>query len=335
MIFSKEKGIKGQIIRIGKKLYDLRLVVARAGNLSARLDDNHILITAHGACLGELSDEDIIKVDLNKEDENKGNKQLSSEFPLHSAIYKSLPPKVIIHCHPALINGYFAVCADLKALTFETKLYLGEVPVVEQDTPAVSKPQLVVEALRNNNLAVVKNHGVVSIAENFSDALYLIEALEEAVKTAAAARLFNKGALDELDRGLKENLMQDSETYLMFSREHIQAIVGLVNRDELIAKKGQELDLTTQVAIKMDGLPNAYKFNFEKGRIIELGYDEDAPFIISAPVEVWEAIFKGRLNPFVATTQGKMKLKGDFGKLSRWYVPFNRLFELFKAVRIK
>lgn len=335
MIFGKEKGIKGEIIRIGKKLYDLRLVAARAGNLSARVDENNILITAHNTCLGELAHDDIIKVDLTKEEENKANKQLTSEFPLHNAIYKNLPNKVVIHAHPTLINAYFAVCADLKVLTFETKLYLGDVPVVEQDTPAITKPQLVVDALKNNNLAVVKNHGVVSIADKFSDALYLIETLEEAVKVAATARLFKKDVLDELDKGLKENLAQDADAYLMFSREHIQAIVDLVNKDELIAKKGTELDMTTKVAIKMDGHSNVYKFNFEKGKIPKLDFDEDAPFIISAPVEIWEAIFLGKLNPFVATTQGKMKLKGDFGKLSRWYVPFNRLFELFRAVRIK
>jgi L-fuculose-phosphate aldolase len=334
MIFSKEKPLKDEIIRIGKKLYELRLVAARSGNLSARIDENNILITATGASLGELVYGDIIKVDLSREEENKNNRRLTSEFAMHSAIYKNFPNKIIIHCHPPLVNAYFAVSAGVKVLTFEAKLYLGEVPLVEQDTPAVSKPELVVAALRNNNLAVIKNHGVAAIADKFSEALYLIETLEEAVKIAATARLFKKGLLDELDKGLKENFAQDT-AYLMFSREHIQAIVDLVNKDELIAKKGAELDLTTQVVIKMDGRKSAYKFDFEKGKITGFDTNEDAPFVISAPLEVWEAVFLGKINPFVATTQGKMKLRGDFGRLSRWYVPFNRLFELFKQARIK
>ncbi|MBL7151986.1 MAG: class II aldolase/adducin family protein [Candidatus Omnitrophica bacterium] len=345
MIFAKEKALRDQIIRTGRKLYDLRLVAARSGNLSARIDESNILITATGTSLGDLGRDDIIKVDLSKDEQNRNNQRLTSEYTMHSAIYKSLPNKIILHCHPPLVNAYFAVCTELKILTFETKLYLGEVPVVEQDTPAVTKPELVVGALKNNNLAVIKNHGAVAIAENFSDALYLIETLEEAVKTAAIARLFKKDVLDELDKGLKENFAQGHTAYLMFSREHIQAIVDLVNKDELIVKKGAELDLTTQVVIKMDGHNNVYKFNFEKGKIVRLdfsaeggsacGGDEEAPFVISAPLEIWEAIFLGKLNPFVATTQGRMKLKGDFGKLSRWYVSFNRLFELFKQVRIK
>lgn len=333
MIFGKEKALKDKIINLGKKLYALRLVVARAGNLSARLDENNILVTASGASLGSLTDDDIMKVALHNPQEVKG-KRVTTEFPIHSLIYKNFPHKTIIHCHPILTNAYFAVCPDLKALTFETKLYLGNVPVVGQDTPAITKPELVIEALKSNNLVVVRNHGVVSVADKFIDALYLIETLEEAVKVASVARLFKKEVLDDLDKALKEDLASD-KSYLMFSEEHIRAIVDLVNKDEFIAKKGQELDLTVQLAIKLDGYNKAYKFNFEKGKIVKLDMDEDAPYIISAPADIWELVFLGKLDSFVAVTQGKMKLKGELGKLSRWYVPFSRLFELFKQVKIK
>lgn len=333
MIFGRERALKDQIIRIGKKLYDLRLVVARSGNLSARLDNNIILITATGASLGALSHDDIIKADLDNAQDLK-NKQLTSEFPLHSLIYKNFPHKVIIHSHPTLTNAYFAVYSDLKALTFETKLYLGNIPVVAQETPSITKPELVIDALKTNNLVAVKNHGVVSIADNFTDALYLIESLEEAVKTASVARLFQKEICDDLDKALTEDLASD-KAYLMFSPEHIQAIVDLVNKDEFIAKKGKELDLTVKLAVKLDDTGQAYKFNFEKGRIVKLDFDQDAPFIISAPGSVWEQVFLGKLDSFVAVTQGKMKLEGQLGQLSKWYVPFTRLFALFKEVKIK
>ena len=333
MIFGKEKALKDEMINLGKKLYNLRLVVARAGNLSARIDDQNILITATGTSLGDLTYEDIIKVNLHNEEDTQ-NKRLTTEFPLHALIYKNFLHKTVIHCHPTLTNAYFAVYTELKALTFETKLYLGDIPVVQQDTPAITKPESVIEALRVSNLVAVRNHGVVSVADKFSDALYLIETLEEAVKTAASARLFKKEILDDLDKALKEDFVSDT-AYPMFSPEHIQAIVDLVNQDAFIAEKGREMDLTLQLAIKMDGHNKAYKFNFEKGKIIRLDFDADAPFVISAPQEVWELIFLGKLEPFVATTQGKMKLKGDLGKLSRWYVPFSRLFELFQQVKIK
>ena len=333
MFFCKEKALKKEIIQVGRRLYQTGLAVAKSGNISAQLDAENILITATGTSLGNLKYKDIVKVDLYS-GKVCGPVQPSSELPLHSLVYKNFKARVVIHCHPPLINGYFAVTADLKALTFETKFYLGNVPVVQQDTPTVTRPELVIEALKTNSLVVLKNHGTVAIADKFSDALNITEALEEAVRTTAVARIFKQDILDDLDKALKQDLTANV-AFPMFSKEHIQAIVDLVNKDEFIARKGQELDLTVKLAIKLDGTDKAYRFNFEKGKIVKLDLDAQAPFVISAPASAWEQVFLGKLDSFVAVTQGKMKLEGQLGQLSKWYVPFTRLFALFKEVRIK
>jgi len=329
-----ESELRLQIIDAGSRLYAARLAVAKSGNLSARLDDQYILITATGSFLGQLSQKDIVKVDLANH-QYEGEVRPSSELPLHALVYKNFPAKVVIHCHPPLINGYFAVANNLKAMSFETKFYLGEIPVIPQETPTVTVLEPVIAALKTNNLVVLKNHGSVAIADKFQDALSITEALEEAVKSAALGRLFDKDLLDDLDTALKDDLKYDQPVYVMFSRPHIQAIVDLVNQDEFIQKKGKELDLTTKLAIKLDEHAEVFKFNFEKGKIIKLDADSDAPFVISAPAAVWEQVFLGKLDSFVAVTQGKMKLSGQLGQLSKWYVPFNRLFALFKEVKIK
>jgi L-fuculose-phosphate aldolase len=333
MIFSKEKALKKEMIKVGARLYQAGLAVAKSGNISARLNADSILITVTGTSLGNLRYQDIVKVDSNSL-KPCGPVQPSSELPLHALVYKNFNARVVIHCHPPLINGYFAVTSDLRALTFETKFYLGNVPVVEQDTPTVTRPELVIEALKTNSLAVLKNHGTVAIADKFSDALNITEALEEAVRTLAVARIFKQDILDELDKAIKQDLSSNA-VLPMFSKEHIQAIVDLVNKDEFIAQKGKELDLTLKLAIKLDGTDKAYRFNFEKGKIVKLDFDADAPFVISAPAGSWEQVFLGKLDSFVAVTQGKMKLSGQLGQLSKWYVPFTRLFALFKEVRIK
>jgi L-fuculose-phosphate aldolase len=329
-----EQELKLEIIKAGARLYAAGLAVAKSGNLSARLDEENILITATGTALGRLREEDIVKVNLSS-GECLGWSKPSSELPLHSLVYKNFPAKVVLHCHPPLINGYFAVAKTLKAMSFETKFYLGEIPLIPQETPTVTAPEPVIAALKTNNLVVLKNHGTITIADKFEDALNITEALEEAVKSAAIARLFDKNILDSLDSALRDDLKRNEPAYTMFSREHIQAIVDLVNKDEFIAQKGKELDLTVKLAIQMDGCPEAFKFNFEKGKIVRLDFDIDAPFAISAPAPVWEQVFLGKLDCFVAVTQGKMKLGGQLGQLSKWYVPFTRLFALFKEVKIK
>lgn len=333
-MLKEENILRQQIIKVGKRLYDAGLAVAKSGNLSAKLDEENMLITASGTFLGGLKKPDIVKVNL-KTNQATGKNSPSSELPLHSLIYKNFSAKTVIHCHPPLINGYFALNSTLKAMTFEAKLYLGNIPVIKQETPTVTQPQLVIDGLKANNLVVLKNHGTVAMAEKFEDGLSLTEALEEAVKSAAIARLFNKEALDDLEQALKVDLSKDEVSFEMFSKEHIQAIVSLVNKDEFISQKGRELDLTLQLAIKLEETGQCYKFIFEKGKIIKLDFDSQAPFLISAPQAVWKEVFLGNLDSFVAVTQGKMKLAGQLGQLSKWYVPFTRLFALFKEVKIK
>ena len=201
----KLRCLKEEIVNIGRELYVLRLVSGCTGNLSARLDGGNILITATGTSLGALKYSEIIKANLDKESAAK-IKRASSEFPLHRLIYKNFPAKVAIHCHPALTNAYFAVYPKLKNLTFESEFYLENVPVVEQRGLTMTQPELLITALKASNLVVVKNHGVVCIGRNFKEVLYLIEVLEESVKVAAVARLFNKKVCDRLDKALKRRL---------------------------------------------------------------------------------------------------------------------------------
>ena len=329
-----ENELRLEMIKVGQRLYAARLAVAKSGNLSAKLDAENILITAAGTFLGQLSESDIVKVNLTSS-KYEGEIKPSSELPLHVLVYKNFSAKVVVHCHPPLINGYFAVTKTLKAMSFETKFYLGDIPVIPQETPTVTVPEPVIAALKTNNLVVLKNHGTVAIADKFEAALSITEALEEAVKSAAVARIFDKDILDDLDTALRDDLRRNQTAYTMFSRQHIQAIVDLVNKDEFIAKKGKELELTVKLAIKLDDSGEVFKFNFEKGKIVKLDTDSDAPFIISAPGAVWEQIFLGELDSFVAVTQGKMKLSGQLGQLSKWYVPFSRLFVLFREVKIE
>ncbi|MFH0917743.1 MAG: class II aldolase/adducin family protein [Candidatus Omnitrophota bacterium] len=329
-----EQELRLEIIQVGKRLYEGGLAVAKSGNLSARLDRENILITVSGSFLGQLKENDIVKVNL-EDGKFTGDLKPSSELPLHSLVYKNFSAGVVVHCHPPLVNGYFAVAKTLKAMSFETKFYLGDIPVIPQETPTVTQTAPVIAALKTSNLVVLKNHGTVAMADKFQDALSITEALEEAVKSAAIARLLDKDVLDDLDTALKDDLKRTQPVYRMFSLEHIQAIVDLVNQDEFIAQKGKELDLTVKLAIKLDDSGAVFKFNFEKGKIIKLDTDGNAPFVISAVAPVWEQVFLGKLDSFVAVTQGKMKLSGQLGQLSKWYVPFNRLFALFKEVRIK
>ncbi|MCU0650875.1 MAG: class II aldolase/adducin family protein [Candidatus Omnitrophica bacterium] len=200
-----EQALKNEMINIGRKLYDRSLVVAKSGNLSCRLDKDTVLITASGTSLGALTQKDIVKVSLSKKITGSGRRP-SSELPLHSMIYENFDCSRVIHCHPPLTNAYFAVYPRLAELIFETRHTIGEVPVVKQNSVTVTDPKPVISALKKNPLVVLKNHGTVAMADGFTEAFYYIEALESAVEVAAAARLFKKDILDDLDTCLNTRL---------------------------------------------------------------------------------------------------------------------------------
>ena len=191
-----------EIIATGKKLAKLGLVTVAAGNLSCRLDRRRILITATGSRLGDLGGADIVIADI-ATGEARGRRKPSSEFPLHRAIYQSFDDDAVVHCHPALINAYFCLYPKLAYLTFESRYYLGDVPVVRQKSLTVTEPRPVIEALRKTGLVVIRNHGVFSRARTLARALERIEILEEAVRVFALARLFNGKGLDALDRQIR------------------------------------------------------------------------------------------------------------------------------------
>jgi putative sterol carrier protein len=89
------------------------------------------------------------------------------------------------------------------------------------------------------------------------------------------------------------------------------------------------------LAIQLDETGETYKFSFANGKIEKVSNNSDAEFLITAPENVWRAVFNREIDPFVATTQKKMNLKGDFAKISKWYAPCNRIFELWGNVPIE
>ena len=115
----------------------------------------------------------------------------------------------------------------------------------------------------------------------------------------------------------------------------MKAIVRLVNEDSQLQELGKKTQMTMDLAVKLNETGKSYRFSFKNGRIVDVGHDENAEFLISAPTSVWRAVFNREIDPFVATTQKKMNLRGDFAKISKWYAPCSRIFELWQRVPVE
>lgn len=318
-----------EVIEVGKLIWEKNLTGGMSGNLSLKVSDNVFLITSRCSCLGLLEPQDVGTVDGDGNPRDK-NFTPSSEKLFHISVYKNLDTKAVVHVHPTWTNGYFSVHEKIDFDTFETRLTLGDIPVIDQKTPTISDVTPVIEALQRSNIVVLKHHGVVAVGETLKDAFFLVQTLEEAVQMAFI-RDFYLGAKSAGAAPQKiSEAPDDRKKYKLFSEEQIKDIVEIVNRDEKFNRLASETFLKTKLAVVLDETQTAYCFNFADGKILETTHSvEGAEFVISGKSEYWRAIFNRQLDPFTATTQKKLRLKGDFAKISRWYVPFNRLFELW------
>ncbi len=326
--------IKATVIESGKLLWNKNLVSGLNGNISARLDDDTILLTATGSCLAMLTPEQLLrlKVDGTMIDEGK----VSTEKLLHTEIYRNYPEAAaVIHTHTIYTNAYFLHHERLSPRIFESRIYLGEITAVRQNTPAVTDAAPVIEALRTNNVAVLRNHGVVAMGKSHFDCFLLIQALEEAAHIEALSRLYHGQGGQAEAVGDRETAPVNGRKYKLFSREQMDEIVRHVNDDSKMKALGAETNMTFDLAVLLDETGQAYAFEFERGRIKSVRADAKAEFVVSAPEKVWRQVFNREIDPFVATTQKKMKLDGDFAKISKWYAPCSRVFEIWAKVPVE
>lgn len=330
------KELKDDIIAIGRLLWEKELVSGLNGNISRRVDDKRILITSRGSCLGILSEKHVVLADLDGNPLEEG--QVSSEKLMHTEVYKNFPETgAVVHTHTNYTNAYFINNEKLVPQIFESKFYLGEVKGIKQTTPSVTDAGPVIKELKSNNIVALRNHGVVAMGKDLFDCFLLIQALEDAVKIDAISRLYRDSRLGTRDSQTSHEprATSNGKKYKLFSKEQINEIVRHVNADKQLKELGAQTNMTMDLAVKLDETGQVYRFRFEKGAITDVGEDDNAEFVINAPEKVWRAVFNQEIDPFVATTQKKMHLKGDFAKISKWYAPCSRVFELWQQVPVE
>jgi hypothetical protein len=86
----------------------------------------------------------------------------------------------------------------------------------------------------------------------------------------------------------------------------------------------------------MDESDTFWTVRFTAGEITGWGEEATGDFLISGKKEWWRAVFSSRIDPFLATQQGKLRLeRGDLAQLSRWYKPFQKAFSLWQTIPIE
>ena len=182
ILFKSVYVLKQEIIAAGKKMYDRGYVASNDGNISARLDERSIIITASGISKGSITPEDLIIVDLNGK-VLTGSKKPSTEMQMHLMVYRERPDiHAVCHAHPPYATGFAVAGIQLdKPVLSEVILSLGYVPVVPYATTGTNEVTVSLQPYINKYDAfLLANHGALTIGNTVLSAYNKLETVEHA-----------------------------------------------------------------------------------------------------------------------------------------------------------
>jgi L-fuculose-phosphate aldolase len=182
--------LKQEICEIGRRIYERGLVAAFEGNISARLGADRVLCTPSLLCKGLLKPEDLCVVDMSGK-QLSGERKRSSEIFLHLAVYRERSDvAAVIHTHAPHAVAFAITHTNVpQCVTAEVEVFLGEVPLAPYATPGT--PELgesIVPFVRDANVVLLSNHGVVSWGKSLEEALHATEILDAYCHTLILAR---------------------------------------------------------------------------------------------------------------------------------------------------
>ncbi|WP_405296289.1 class II aldolase/adducin family protein [Methanobrevibacter sp.] len=179
-----------EIISVSNEIYNKGLVSGKAGNISAKFGEV-VGITPTLKSLSNLSQKDIVLVNMDGEVLTKGKP--SSEVNMHLEIYKKRPDvKAIVHTHSPYATGFSFSDKRLKRLEgfgAIKKPYLSSIDYEKPGSDELAKSAS--EGLGDEDVLVLKNHGVICVADGLKEAMSLAVFVEETAKTQFITLMLN------------------------------------------------------------------------------------------------------------------------------------------------
>jgi L-fuculose-phosphate aldolase len=199
--WNREKSLRDDMIRIGNLMYERGLVVGNDGNLSARLDENHVLCTPSGLCKGLMTADQLIVIDMEgrKVETSFGadpELRPTSEVPMHLEVYRQRPDvDAVVHAHPPITVALSIAGISLAdCMLPEVIVNLGLVPTAEYATPAsVENVTAVSDLIANHDGIILQRHGALTVGRCLMDAFMRLESLEQIAKITLILRQLNMG----------------------------------------------------------------------------------------------------------------------------------------------
>lgn len=191
MAGSKAKRLKGEIIRLCRRLDDRGFVPATDGNVSARAGSGRLLVTPSLVPKGTVKPGQLLLVDLRGR-VLSGKGRPTSEMKMHLEVYRQRPEiGAVVHAHPPAATAFAACRLPLdKPILPEAVVMLGPVPLAGYATPSTEEvPRSIAPLVKRHNAILLANHGALAWGRDLREALERMERVEHLAKVALLSRL--------------------------------------------------------------------------------------------------------------------------------------------------
>ncbi|MFP4180188.1 MAG: class II aldolase/adducin family protein [Spirochaetaceae bacterium] len=183
--------LREQLADFSRRSFARHLIGGTGGNNSVRLPGrNSILITPSGVSLADTVPEKLIECSLEGEviAAPEGHRP-SKEASFHIGIYK-LRGEVnsIFHVHPPYSTAYANLMKPLPLSTVSAQVKLKYVPCVDTALPGSEELKEgilhTVSEYPNSNAFLLREHGVVALGSDITNAFYTADLIEDTAKVA-------------------------------------------------------------------------------------------------------------------------------------------------------
>jgi L-fuculose-phosphate aldolase len=190
-VMTDKDDFRAQLQHAGRYLLNNTLTWGNSGNLSARTAENQYLITASGAQLGNLGEDDFVECSISFAESPFYARKPSKEMPMHAAVYERRPEiNAVLHASP--FYSTLIACSDLDVpgdLFVENMYYLERVGRVRYCHPGSAELGAAVgDQAAAANILLLENHGVLVYDTTVSEALMALHTLELVCRMVVTAR---------------------------------------------------------------------------------------------------------------------------------------------------
>lgn len=182
------------VLAAAQELSARGLVEGSSGNVSARIDEQHVCMTPSSVPYADMGLDDLVVVNMEGAVVD-GDRSPTSEKALHLACYRAYPEVgAVIHSHAVHATMFAVARQPIPAVVEEVAVYIGgDVPVCEYTMTGTDElGDEVAAKLADRAATLLANHGLVTVGPTVAKALHAAILVERTAQIVFGARMLGE-----------------------------------------------------------------------------------------------------------------------------------------------